>query len=295
MDFPFFGDINSSMLNISINGKTADITLEAEKTIGEVLSGIDAWLQNSGFRLNGLEIDGEKVDSHAVPRVFGRELDGIRAMNIQVCTGSELALDALTDAAALLAAFADALKTGAQEEAERIAALWESGAAASFLAVEFPELYRDLGAAFTNAAARSGAVKGVVEERIREIARPLAEAERLEALIGSAAARLEELPLDIQTGKDGRAAETVTLFSAAAEKLFRLYHILKIQGEDFSGVEVEGVPLAAFLEEFSGAVNEMLSAYQGRDLVLVGDLAEYELAPRLTGFLRALLALRRNV
>ncbi|MDR2516781.1 MAG: hypothetical protein LBC88_05300 [Spirochaetaceae bacterium] len=283
------------MLNISINGKTADITLEAEKTIGEVLSGIDSWLQNSGFRLNGLEIDGEKIDSHAVPLVFGRELAGIRALNIQVCAGSELALDALTDAAALLSAFGEALKTGGREEAEKIAALWESGAAASFLSVEFPELYRDLGAAFTDAAARSGAVKGIVEERIREIARPLEEAERLEALVNSVAARLEELPLDIQTGKDSRAAETVTLFSAAAEKLFRLYHILKIQGEDFSSLMVEGAPLAAFLEEFSGAVNEMLRAYQGRDLVLVGDLAEYELAPRLKGFLAGLLALREKV
>jgi hypothetical protein len=279
------------MLDISINGKTADITLESEQTIGEVLSGIDSWLQDSGFRLKGLEIDGELVGSQAVPLVFEQDLEEIRSLDIKVCSGSELALDALCDALSLLAAYDGARQRDDEPEAGRIAALWEAGAAASFLAMEFPELYQDLDAAFTGGGLRADAVKAALEERIREIADPRGEIRRLETLINSVAGRLEELPLDIQTGKDGRAAETAALFSAAAEKLFRLYRLLKTQGEDFSGLEIDSVPLETFLEEFNGAVKEMLAAYQGRDLVLVGDLAEYELAPRLKNFMGALTSL----
>jgi hypothetical protein len=35
------------------------------------------------------------------------------------------------------------------------------------------------------------------------------------------------------------------------------------------------------LEEFAGVLKEFLSAYETRDSVLIGDLAEYEVSPRL--------------
>jgi hypothetical protein len=280
-------------VDISINGKTADITLESERTIGELLSGIDDWLKDSGFRLTGLEIDGEKIGSGALPPAFDRELAGIRRVDLQVRSGAELTLEALGDAGACLAAYGEALERGGPGEAERVTGIWEGGAAASFLGAEFPELRRDLDAAFRGA--NREAARALLEERMRELAEPLGEIDRLEALTGSAAGRLEDLPLDLQTGKDGRAAETVALFSAVAEKLFRLYRILKTGGEDFSGLEVDSVPLESFLEAWNGAVKEMLAAYQSRDLVLVGDLAEYELAPRLRGFWGALHTMKDRV
>jgi hypothetical protein len=35
------------------------------------------------------------------------------------------------------------------------------------------------------------------------------------------------------------------------------------------------------VEEFNSTLKELFSAYENRDTVLVGDIAEYELAPRL--------------
>jgi hypothetical protein len=42
------------------------------------------------------------------------------------------------------------------------------------------------------------------------------------------------------------------------------------------------------MEEFGAALKELLAAYEVRDAVLVGDLAEYELAPRLRGLYAAI-------
>jgi hypothetical protein len=98
--------------------------------------------------------------------------------------------------------------------------------------------------------------------------------------------RLEELPIDIQTGKDGRAAETVSLFSNIAEKLFRFFVIFQSRGEFIH--TVESVPIQIFLEEFNTALKELLTAYSNKDVVLAGDLAEYELAPRFRAFYTAL-------
>jgi hypothetical protein len=96
-------------------------------------------------------------------------------------------------------------------------------------------------------------------------------------------ARLAEFPLDIQTGKDARAAETVNVFSSLAEKVFRIYHALKIEGFPVAEIKVDTMSINDYITEFSKALKELLDAYEKRDTVLIGDLAEYEMAPRLRG------------
>jgi hypothetical protein len=284
-------------MDISINGKTADITLESERTVGEVLSGIESWLHSSGFTLNGLEIDGEPVLSDAVSAAFERELGGVSAIDIKICSRSELAMDALGKARDFLAAYWGAIEQNDGEESTRIGELWTSSAAASFLAVENPELYRIITGVFDTAPGPSRAkdILPLIDERIREIADPRAEILKMEGMVEEVAGRLEDLPLDIQTGKDGRAAESVTIFSALAEKLFRLFYLIQARGEDLSGVSVknispepEGILIYDFLREFSAALKELIAAYEAKDVVLVGDLAEYELAPRFRVFYRSL-------
>ncbi|MDR3139677.1 MAG: hypothetical protein LBT95_08410, partial [Treponema sp.] len=110
----------------------------------------------------------------------------------------------------------------------------------------------------------------------------------METLVSAIAARLEDLPLDIQTGKDERAAETVQLFSHIAEKLFRLLYCLKFDGLSPDALTVESLPIQKFIEEFGTALKELTAAYEAKDAVLVGDLAEYELAPRLVSLYRTL-------
>ncbi|MDR2785919.1 MAG: hypothetical protein LBB83_08400 [Treponema sp.] len=273
-------------MNIYINGKTADITLEAEKTIGDLLSGIEGWLHNSGCRINGLEIDGKAVAGTDIVSVFDRELESTGIVDIKVCPHSELALDALYETRGFLTA---RLKN---EEQGNIARLWRAAPAASFLRDEISQLFRDIDAVFehdgTEGAAKAEQMIPLVDERIREFLNPEEELDRVESLVTGIAERLEELPLDIQTGKDGRAAETVNIFSAIAEKLFRLFYLIQAQRQDLSGIFVDSSPMYDFLGEFNSALKELLAAYESRDVVLVGDLAEYELAPRLRSFYGAL-------
>ncbi|GHU98661.1 hypothetical protein FACS189483_06970 [Spirochaetia bacterium] len=268
-------------MDISINGKSADITLESEQTIGEVLSGIEQWLQSSELRLKGLDIDGESVDSDAVDAVFTRDLQGIDSLDIKVCSRQELTLDALGFARGYLEAFAGT------EDREILASGWKESAAASYLAEEIPEIANAVTG--TLSGSHTGAL-ALVEERIRELADPQGELCRMEAAVTGIISRLEELPLDIQTGKDGRAAETISLFSAIAEKFFRLFLILKSGARNtaLDDLTIDSVPVMEFLEEFGAALKEILAAYGIKDVVLVGDLAEYELAPRLRTFYSAI-------
>ncbi|GHV88610.1 hypothetical protein AGMMS50267_09700 [Spirochaetia bacterium] len=275
-------------MDISINGQAADITLESERTIGEVLAGLENWLGDSGFRLKGLEIDGETVGSDAVAAAFERDLGGIEALDITVCSRSDLTLDALCEARDYLAALGDTESA----ERSRVTGLWEQSAAASFLATENPALFQDIDSALRGEGAegcsRAARILPLVDDRIREIAAPAEEFSRMEGLVSLITQRLEELPLDIQTGKDGRAAETVSLFTGVTEKLFRIFFLLQAKDNAVSGMCIETIPVYDFLGEFGSALKELLAAYQSKDVVLVGDLAEYELAPRLRSFYAAL-------
>jgi hypothetical protein len=131
----------------------------------------------------------------------------------------------------------------------------------------------------------------LAEERLRELADPGQEILNAETLVSETAGRMEDLPLDIQTGKDARAAETMQLFSRMGEKLFRILSILKLSRPPMEDFAVDGLPVRDFMEDFSAALGELGAAYENRDAVLVGDLAEYEMAPRL---LKLYSALKEN-
>ena len=282
-------------MNIFINGQPADITLESERTIGELLSGVEDWLRRSGFRLHGLEIDGESINSASVSDVFNRELNGIQSINILACSQTELMADALMESKGYVEAFSAAPYQGKSEIQEN----WKNSAAHSFLQAENQELYRILdgylnqepnpGEDATGIAALNNGIVSLVNERIREIEDPQGEFVRSEAIVLEITKRLEELPLDIQIGKDGRAAETISLFSTITDKLLRLIYLLQSQSEDgIKSIVIDSIPVYHFLEEFCTALKELLAAYESRDVVLVGDLAEYELAPRLRSFYSAI-------
>ncbi|MDR3276575.1 MAG: hypothetical protein LBT11_05130 [Treponema sp.] len=241
-------------MQIYLNGEEADISLEAEQTVGELLSGLDAWLRGSGLRFSGLRIDGESLAGDTLAWAFERPLAGINAIDIRLSSRWDLALEALNRALAALQSSGNGYPA------------WEESPAASFLAADMPEIFTLVDRAMQGREERAQAVN-LAEERIREIEGPEAELARIGGQLKGLADRMEELPLDIQTGKDGRAAETISLFAVLGEKLIRIFARLPEQRD--------------FVKDFGPVVRELQAAYEQKDAVLVGDLAEYEIAPRL--------------
>jgi hypothetical protein len=264
-------------MDISINGKPADIIPETEKTVGEILSGLETWLEGSGHRLSGLAVNGEPVGSTGMAAAFDLKLEDISSLDIRTSSWPELALEALSGAGEILRAWEGASfgdRPGIRE-------IWEADAAARFLSGEIPDVSSLVSRTLAGEGSSPAELSTLIGERFREIADPRGEYARMESLVTAIAGRLEELPLDIQTGKDGRAAETVQLFSRGAEKLFRLLSFLRMDGLAADTLRMDGLPGQDFIEEFGAALKELSAAYEAKDAVLVGDLAEYELAPRL--------------
>ena len=271
-------------MNICINDRPADITLDTEKTLGDVLSGIEQWISSSGNRIRKISVDGQVLEDDALSGAFDMDIKDIKKLDILVSSYRELAGEALGLLLETCALYADA----PFEDRPFIAKAWENSAAAYFLQTDISDIYALAGRAFSGEGLPVQELSIIAEERIREISGPALEIEGCEALVKNVAARMEELPLDVQTGKDQRAAETIQLFSRTCEKLFRIFFVFESEGLSLDTFVVDGLSGRTFMEEFNAALTEISAAYENRDTVLVGDLSEYELAPRLLKFFYAL-------
>jgi hypothetical protein len=260
------------MEKITLNGKPFDLVIEAEKTIGELLSGVDEWLEGTGLFLSGLEVDGKIYGALSMDEVFALSLDAAGTIDIKTSGWAELFIEALTD----LKSDITIMENIPSEERQNYLCEREQGPAARFLEKNAPDIYRAL-----MESPPSPSLLCLIDERIRELCSPVTEIREMLPASRDIVSRLEELPLDMQTGKDGRASETMLLFSNTTEKIFRLLTLVRYYGTDTRNMKES-------LEDFGAAVKELLSAYENRDTVLVGDLSEYELAPRLLKLTEAL-------
>jgi len=265
-------------MEIKINGQTADIKIENEKTVGDVIVGLDNWLENSGHRLSGLIIDDKIIDASSMNEAFQKEI------------GAAGAIDILTSA------YADLYETGLLsllrdigeyesldfQNRKGFGADWNKRAQALFISEEAPDLFQLCEMTFTGQASAENLVR-VTEERLREVRNPSQELSFMQPVIAGICSKLTSLPLDIQTGKDKLAAETIQAFTANTEKLFRLFRHLAVQGF------IAENEFTAQIEQFGETVRELHDAYERNDCVLIGDMAEYEVAPKLEQLFNAFI------
>jgi len=262
-------------MEIKINGKTADITIDNEKTVAQVMTGIEQWLSGSGHRLSGLAIDGQKADLSSLEDAFAKEIDTIKILDILTMPITELGVISLVNLLDDIDEF-DALPFDGRNSFFKN---WKERPQAVFAFEQMPDLFSFFENTFLNGALSVQTLRSITEERLREIKTPVDEFSNLRPLLEETCTRLTDLPLDIQTGKDARASQTIQIFSGITEKIFRVYRQLEIQGYIPQSAAEKNLSLQ--INDFNSAVKELLQAYEKNDTVLIGDIAEYEIAPRL--------------
>jgi len=267
-------------MEILINDKPADITLNTEKTLGDVLQGLDLWISRTGNRIQGINADGQDLKDDTLTEAFSRNIKDIRKLNISVSTWRELASGALEE----LLQTSELYMNARFDERAGVKSDWEDSAAARFLATDIKDIYVLAGLTFSGEGLSPSDLILVINERLREITNPREEIRSAETLVKNIAARIEEYPLDIQTGKDQHAAETLQLFAGTGEKLFRIFFTLGSECLSLDTLIIDNLPARSFIDEFNTVLRELSAAFENLDIVLAGDIAEYELAPRLLKF-----------
>jgi len=271
-------------MEITINGQAADIILDNEKTVGEIMACLEQWLSNAGQRLSGLSINNAPVHSSMFEEIFKKDVATVNLLDIKTISLAELFLESLLNLHADIEEF-ESLKF---DEKQEFLKNWKDSPQALFTLDQMPDLYSIFVNLFSGGDINTKSVSSITEERLREVKEPLQELSNLKALLDETCTKLADLALNIQTGKDAQAANTIQVFSGLSEKILRIVKQLDIQGA-LSQETDEKESFSGIINEFGKLIKELLEAYKKHDTVLVGDLAEYEAAPKLQELYSAII------
>lgn len=92
---------------------------------------------------------------------------------------------------------------------------------------------------------------------------------------------LMDIPVQLQTGKESIVMETINRFSVELQNLYRLLPLLPLTGFEPGEPRVASRPLSEIAGVLSPVLEELLAALKSHDTIMVGDLSEYELAPKI--------------
>ncbi|MGP1587998.1 MAG: hypothetical protein ACTTHG_06595 [Treponemataceae bacterium] len=92
---------------------------------------------------------------------------------------------------------------------------------------------------------------------------------------------LAQVSVNLQTEKDNLAFETVKQFTNFFDYFCKAITLSALFPDDFSSYVIDGKNVLEFLNDFSPILKDLESALEEKDSVLMGDLAEYEILPRI--------------
>ena len=288
-------------MDFRVNGVTIDMGAEDEEGLGLVLARADEFLEREGSVITGLAVDGRPIGPDDYGSIKDLRVGGVRSVDLAAESSSDYRAKALGLLVDLIAMAAEAARGEASSWEPLRAATDEFVRTLSGLfsadELSFVQSFASLVDTASGEAAAAGGRPGpetladfearvsgfdlVFRERLAEIKEPAAEMRRCAELFAAEAEELRELPVYLQTGKEDRAMKAVLLFIEIFNKVIRLIPELRRLGVDTSAIKVEGQELPAFYASFNEILRSLSKALEDKDSVLMGDLAEYEVAPRM--------------
>lgn len=286
-------------MKILVNDEAIDFTLQGEKTLGEILPPLREWLGNSDFAISGLAVDEESIDLEDQQRWQELSLENIDTLSVTAKSVVQEQLEGVETAMEFLVLLRRIINAGDQERLAE--ALTEYNylreALPSFLSSRYEEgvQMRDY---FDELLDRTGAITGtlppegeprrellrgadslisLLEARAREIVQPSEEFLSVARAVAGSLESLEEVPVLLQTGEGADAMRRLAGFTGLVERLVRLYPLWAAEN---NGKQAD-------FEELNKILAELIQALGDEDSVLVGDLVEYEVVPKVEAFLES--------
>jgi hypothetical protein len=275
-------------MKININGKPLDYTLTNEKTLIEIIAGLEQWLSNSGHRMSELSVDGQDVNTSMVEEIFKKDIKTVKLIEVRTNSIAELTTACIIN----LKRDIDEYEKLNFDEKVKFFENWKESGQAQYISEEMPDLYSYFVDTFSCGKVSIETLRAITEEIQREVTEPVKELEKLEPILNEICEKLINLPLNIQTGKDLLAATTIELFSTITEKIIRIFYQLNIQGYLLQMEKAKKI--AHDFIDFKNILTDLLEAYEKHDTIIIGDLAEYEAAPKLKELYFAILNICRE-
>lgn len=112
--------------------------------------------------------------------------------------------------------------------------------------------------------------------------------EKLSGLFTELAENMEKVPVDLQNGKKIEVSNSIKKLADNIEQFCHVATLASLFPETFKNTQIDGVNFNDFFTDFSQILKDFENALQTNDSVMIGDLSEYEICPRLQAISSAL-------
>lgn len=102
--------------------------------------------------------------------------------------------------------------------------------------------------------------------------------------------------VDLQSGAEKEAMKNIQVIIGTLESIVALLQVVKTTFSlDYNNIYFDNKSIEEFNKELKEILNEMVGAMENRDTVLIADLIEYELSPRLEKYIEILKLVAKEV
>ena len=112
--------------------------------------------------------------------------------------------------------------------------------------------------------------------------------EKLSELFAELAAQMEGVPVALQSGKNLEVSESIKKLADSIDQFCHVATLASLFPETFTNTSMNGMNFKDFFADFSPILKDFEDALQNNDTVMLGDLSEYEICPRLKEISKAL-------
>ncbi|MBN1410235.1 MAG: hypothetical protein JW969_05270 [Spirochaetales bacterium] len=295
-------------MEILLNNEKLEFTLENEKSLGDVIRGIENWISLSDHIITSLKL-GEKdlflepLESwHSIP------VKEIHSLQVTTKPSNELFLNNMET----VINYCSLLKKCLAEKDKNQLSELSSGypfmiQSLDLISKNFPQdefinltaevknlfngLPPDMLSRWNDEQFRKGNeyLEGIIDFITLELEKsqdPYRAFANIVSKIKSSLKNITEVSIQLQTGKDKMAMETISAFSDNLQELLPVLIKLEKAGAiDLKEWKISDVPFNEFYNGLNLILNQLVEAFNNNDYVLIGDLMEYEIAPKLNEFI----------
>jgi hypothetical protein len=291
-------------MEILLNEEKLEFTIENEKSLGEIVKGIESWIALSDHIITSMRLGDTDLFSEPVDKWQNIPLEKIGSLAFTTKSTGEVYIsnmETVLNYLSLLKACAAKKDSKAMNELrggfpfmlESLAYISRNGQDGELesriadLSGLFNELEPGLFSGWTSEkAGKADELIDFISSRVsRKMEKSIDPETALKEIIASLKASLKEITevsILLQTGKDKRAMEIISSFSDNLQGLLPVLVAMERSGKvNLREWTVSGMLFREFYGELNRILKQMIEAFNIRDYVLIGDLMEYEIAPRL--------------
>ncbi len=283
-------------MEILVNQEPLNYTLESEESLGEVIDGLARWLKDGQYAITSIDVDDQSLPIHDRTRWEDLEVGSVATLSVAAFPLSHVeqtTLAAIADYCVLLERAID------EKNANVISELVEElPYVRNRLEEFFPALTtaNSPDALLDDSAFRRGeiphsdararlktqlsSITTIVESRLREFQHPVRELALTLGRLVACSEPLVEVPIQLQTGNESSAMSTIVRFTELLSRVIRLLTLVNNDDQKLAG-GLDTDRLGAFALDLTPFLQQLQEAFELQDGVLIGDLLEYEIAPRL--------------